>query len=879
MPSWEDQPHHRAQQVVGDIVQRQNHGADNISSTQLICKHPKCRNKIKRYSILSQLEQHIWFHSKRRQRECTCHNGGPPSRQEFESHLQQGKCEKRDPKRTPPDIKGMRVYGCIKDGTEFAFDSADALRKHLKNSPTRCPRCKFLFFKIAKHLRLKTCLQRRLDTNCPYCQKALKTLDDYRAHLASCPGNPDNQSPDSGPVLGGEGDHEDNDRVSSGGFISESQALSQVESEAQAHHQPGESSSVRSSPTASSSFPNAIQQQPISLNTDQRGDRESSEDDRDFGPEGGDEYANYGDDNTSLGGDEYGQSALHREAGHGRHRDQDHAESADMPLGAHPSPAVSSFRGFHWDQDHMEPVNQMQPGVKVQPQNQPQPVTENKLSFSFILSSESSQARFPRQSPPPAPGGSITFREAHSQPSHREAVHGMHWDRDRVEPTNQILLEAGSRGHSPPAAISIRGVLTPAATLEMEVRDGSTIYVSNGAPEHTVNLDANPAEDGGNDGYNSPASTLQLEGDIAQGGAVPASDVRDADPPKDYEDSNLREDLVSSEAAVAASSTNDDEDNDDGSESSSEDGYGSLPMVGKHAVRSAHRQPGILRKGRRRRRRRQKGRCEEAVRPNSPAHISCKRDQPGSEEGGDERTAKRQKTGHNQKASESVATEMGQGQGQSQGRPICLDSPAITTPPAEPSSVHSPPSRSLNASLDADSAKDGDGGRVSSGAFISSETAMVAPGPRSSGVGAHDDGDDVCGAPQQPDSPSQREEQRRQQQQDTLERQDIATEVTAKVDGAFGKMDERVKAAEVRQREAEKEEKIIEERIKRQKAEQQKLAELMKKSEEEVRKLQEELEDCQKEKQAAAREAINESQRKRKMAQEMEDVLRRNGGM
>ncbi|KAL6359153.1 hypothetical protein LRP88_07370 [Fusarium phalaenopsidis] len=413
----------------------------------------------------------------------------------------------------------------------------------------------------------------------------------------------------------------------------------------------------------------------------------------------------------------------------------------------------------------------------------------------------------------------------------------------------------------------------------MEVRDGSTIYVSNGAPKHTVNLDANPAEDGGNGGYNSPASTLQLEGDIAQGGAVPASDVRDADPPKDYEDSNLREDLDSSEAAVAASSTNDDEDNDDGSEFSFEHGYRSLPMVGKHAVRSARRQPGILRKGRRQRRRRQNGRCEEAVRPNSLAHISCKRDQPGSEEGGDERTAKRQKTGHNQKASESVATEMGQGPGQSQGRPICLDSPAITTPPAEPSSVHSPPSRSLNASLDADSAKDGDGGRVSSGAFISSETAMVAPGPRSSGVGARDDGDDVCGAPQQPDSPGQREEQRRQQQQDTLERQDIATEVTAKVDGAFGKMDERVKAAEVRQREAEKEEKIIEERIKRQKAEQQKLAELIKKSEEEVRKLQEELEDCQKEKQAAAREAINESRRKRNMAQEMEDVLRRNGGM
>ncbi|KAJ4179233.1 hypothetical protein NW767_014667 [Fusarium falciforme] len=402
----------------------------------------------------------------------------------------------------------------------------------------------------------------------------------------------------------------------------------------------------------------------------------------------------------------------------------------------------------------------------------------------------------------------------------------MHWDQDRVEPANQMSSEAGSRGHAPPAAISVRGLLTPAATLEMEVRDGSTIYVSNGATEHTVNLDANPAEDGGNDGYNSPASTLQMEGDITQGGAMPASDVRDADPPKDYEDGNLCEDLVSSEAAVAASSTNDDEDededNDDGSEVSSEDGYGSLPMVGKHAVRSARQQPGISRKGRRRRRRRQKGRCEEeAARPNSPAHISCKRDQPGSEEGEDEGTPKRQKTGHKQQASESVATEMGQGQGQSQGRqrqsscgrPICLDSPAITTSPEEPLSVHSPPSRFLNASLDADWAKD------------------------------------------------------------------IATEVTAKVGGAFGKMDESVKGAEVRQREAEEEEKIIEERIKCQKEVQQKLAELIKKSEEEVRKLQEELEDCQKEKQAAAREAKNESQRKSKMAQEIEDILRRHGGM
>lgn len=423
-------------------------------------------------------------------------------------------------------------------------------------------------------------------------------------------------------------------------------------------------------------------------------------------------------------------------------------------------------------------------------------------------------------------------------------------------------------------------------------------------------------------GLLTPRSTLEMGENIAQCGAMPASDVRDADPAEDYEDGNFCENLVSGEAAVAASSTNDDEDeeednddddddddnnNDYGSEDGSEDGYGSLPMVGKHATRRACQQPGILRKGRRRRRRRQKVRCEEAVRPNSSAHSVTegqspptpslskdssltnasndlaynrrKRDQPGSEEGKDKRTAKRQRTGQEQQASESVATEMGQDQGQSQGRPICLDSPAITTPPAEPSSVHSPPSRSLNASLDADSAKDGDDNRISSGAFISSEAAMVAPGPRGSDVGAHDDDDDVYGAHRQSNSPSQREERGRQQQQDTLERQDIATEVTAEVDGAFRKMDERVKAAEVRQRDAEKEEENIKSKIESEERWQHNLKESIKESVEELRKLQEELKDCQKAKQAAAREAKNESQRKTKMAQEMKDVLRRNGGM
>ncbi|KAJ4160338.1 hypothetical protein NW754_003463 [Fusarium falciforme] len=115
--------------------------------------------------------------------------------------------------------------------------------------------------------------------------------------------------------------------------------------ESQAHHQPGECSSVRSSPTASSGFPNAIQQQPISLNTNQPGVGESSEDDW-IVPGSGDE-SGYGDDDTSLSGNEDGQSALHREAGHGRHRDQDHAKSAnEIPLGAHPLPTVSPFLGL-----------------------------------------------------------------------------------------------------------------------------------------------------------------------------------------------------------------------------------------------------------------------------------------------------------------------------------------------------------------------------------------------------------------------------------------------------------------------------------------------------------------------------------------------------
>ncbi|RTE68565.1 hypothetical protein BHE90_017057 [Fusarium euwallaceae] len=119
---------------------------------------------------------------------------------------------------------------------------------------------------------------------------------------------------------------------------------SQVLPESQTHHQPGECSSVRSSPTASSGFSNAIQRL-ISLITYQPRVGEDSED---YWIVPGSSDGSYcGEDDTSLSGNEDGQSALHREVGHGRHWDQDHAESANqMPLGAHPLPTVNPSHGL-----------------------------------------------------------------------------------------------------------------------------------------------------------------------------------------------------------------------------------------------------------------------------------------------------------------------------------------------------------------------------------------------------------------------------------------------------------------------------------------------------------------------------------------------------
>ncbi|RSL47003.1 hypothetical protein CEP54_013596 [Fusarium duplospermum] len=100
----------------------------------------------------------------------------------------------------------------------------------------------------------------------------------------------------------------DSDQSQDHGDEPDSRVLSEEVSESQAHHHPGEASSVHGSPTAAKCFPNAIQQQPMSLHTGRPRDSESSGDDRDFGPSGGDECANYdydgggdyGDDNNSV---------------------------------------------------------------------------------------------------------------------------------------------------------------------------------------------------------------------------------------------------------------------------------------------------------------------------------------------------------------------------------------------------------------------------------------------------------------------------------------------------------------------------------------------------------------------------------------------------
>ncbi|UPK92808.1 hypothetical protein LCI18_003743 [Fusarium solani-melongenae] len=219
----------------------------------------------------------------------------------------------------------------------------------------------------------------------------------------------------------------------------------------------------------------------MSLNTDQPGDGESSEDDRDFGPRGGDEYTNYGggggdygDDSTSLGGDEDG----------------------------------------HRGQDHTEPINQMQPGADsgAQPQNQSQPVTENRLGVSFVLNPESSQARSPRQSLAPAPGGSIAFCETYSQPSHREAQDDMHWDQEHGGPANEMS--------SGPTALpcSARLSLEPQAPPSHGNSENDELFHGKSAKRQKTQgtSGVEPGRDVPSGEDQPPQQAQQVAGDIAQ---------------------------------------------------------------------------------------------------------------------------------------------------------------------------------------------------------------------------------------------------------------------------------------------------------------------------------------------------------------------------
>ncbi|RTE69476.1 hypothetical protein BHE90_016138 [Fusarium euwallaceae] len=223
----------------------------------------------------------------------------------------------------------------------------------------------------------------------------------------------------------------------------ESQALSVAESESQAHHQPEESPSARSSPTASSGFPNAIQQQPITLNTDQPGDGEDSEDDRDFGPGGDyecadyDDGGDYGGDNISLGGDR--QSALYRETGHIRHWDQHRAESTnDMPFVARPSQTLR-MRG-DIARDRARPASST---MAIQPE-QPEDSEDSGTDDTSLAGDEY------RQLLPSASGSNISYRQARSQDHAKrqklqEAEHDIHGEMPSEEP---------SSAHSSPTAAS-----------------------------------------------------------------------------------------------------------------------------------------------------------------------------------------------------------------------------------------------------------------------------------------------------------------------------------------------------------------------------------------------------------------------------------------
>ncbi|RSL44571.1 hypothetical protein CEP54_014619 [Fusarium duplospermum] len=268
---------------------------------------------------------------------------------------------------------------------------------------------------------------------------------------------------------------------------------SQMLSEPQVHHQPGESSSVRSSPIDAyppedgeesgtvSSRSLAGDRQPLPLPSGgsvalrkarsqpshreakhnmqwDQGDAEpANQTPSEAGSRGcsppaaissrgsGDEYAEYGDDNISLGGDEDRQSALHREAGHGRHRYQDRAESVnDMPFVAHPSPTLR-MRG-DIARDRARPAGStmtIQPEQPARLDAYPPEDSEESGTDNTSLAGDED-----RQSLPPVSGSNIAYRQARSQDHAKrrkiqEAEHDIH--RDIPSET-----ESGGQPHSQP---------------------------------------------------------------------------------------------------------------------------------------------------------------------------------------------------------------------------------------------------------------------------------------------------------------------------------------------------------------------------------------------------------------------------------------------
>lgn len=122
----EDQLRHHPQQFVGNFGQAQNHGTEDTSPIRLFCNHEDCFQK--EFQTMSKLLQHIWKHSKGKQRECTCTSKAPASLKMFNRHREEFKCGRLDPQRTPDDIGGMKLYGYFKSEKEYTFDTVSELK-------------------------------------------------------------------------------------------------------------------------------------------------------------------------------------------------------------------------------------------------------------------------------------------------------------------------------------------------------------------------------------------------------------------------------------------------------------------------------------------------------------------------------------------------------------------------------------------------------------------------------------------------------------------------------------------------------------------------------------------------------------------------------